>query len=109
MENETRKDTTSETIPIGLNTPEKMAKPLAERDVLIGSQITFSALGLTLALNEFADEFVEALSKANEFAPVDAMELARDFAVKKIREQWERDWRESHAAQPEPAEKGGAE
>ena len=79
---------------LGINTPEEMAKPPAERDVLIGSQIKFSALGLTLALNEFAEEFVDALSKANEFQPVDTMEMARDFAVKKIREQWERDWKE---------------
>lgn len=103
MENETQKDSTREMTPLGLNSPEEMAKPRAEREVLIGSKIKFSALGLTLALNEFAEEFVAALSTSNEFEPVDTMELARDFAVKKIREQWELDWRESHAAQPEPA------
>lgn len=103
MENETQKDSTREMTPLGLNSPEEMAKPPAEREVLIGSKIKFSALGLTLALNEFAEEFVEALSNANEFNPVDTMELARDFAVKKIREQWESDWKESHATQPEPA------
>lgn len=103
MENETQKDSTREMTPLGLNSPEEMAKPPAEREVLIGSKIKFSALGLTLALNEFAEEFVEALSNANEFNPVDTMEVARDFAVKKIREQWESDWKESHAAAPEPA------
>ena len=82
---------------LGINTPEEMAKPPAERDVLIGSKITFTALGLTLALDEFAAEFVDAISKANEFQPVDTMEMARDFAVKKIREQWERDWKEGGA------------
>lgn len=108
MENETRKHPAASTTPIGLNTPEEMAKPPAERDVLIGSKITFAALGLTLALDEFAAELVEAISNANEFEPVDTMELARDFAVRKIREQWERDWKAAHETQPEPAE-GGAE
>ena len=40
---------------LGSNPPEEMAKPPADREIKIGTKIRFSALGLTLALNEFVE------------------------------------------------------
>ena len=84
---------------IGLNTPEEMAMPPAERPIKVGTVIDMNATSLMLALNEFAEDvFIPALQKAaeNNQAEIDTMELARDFTCKKIREQWEQKWAETH-------------
>ena len=88
---------------IGLNTPEEMALPPAERPIKVGTIIDMNATSLMLALNEFAEDvFIPALQRAAEahHAEVDTMELARDFTCKKIREQWEQKWAETHKEDP---------
>ncbi len=86
---------------IGENTAEEMAKPPAEREVLVGTKITMSALQLTLLLDGFVEEVFDAMRETadeeGDLHPefLDVMCLARDRACKEIRETWEREWKEA--------------